>query len=99
MLKEGVEYRIKISFKVREQPGLLSLCVYLRLLYAWRCYSSCTDQSLLRATVFPQDVTSPLVCCVSQVNKEIVSGLKYVQLTTRKGVKGKFLLPWFPGPE
>lgn len=28
-------------------------------------------------------------CCILQVNKEIVSGLKYIQTSTRKGVKGK----------
>uniref|UniRef100_A0A3B4WLS8 Rho GDP-dissociation inhibitor 1 n=1 Tax=Seriola lalandi dorsalis TaxID=1841481 RepID=A0A3B4WLS8_SERLL len=70
VLKEGVEYRIKINFKVRESG--LCLCLFSQTLYlSWE-------------TAQQDDA-----CCFLQVNKEIVSGLKYIQQSFRKGVKGK----------
>lgn len=87
VLKEGVEYRIKISFRVRIlvwkekewKPRLLQSwlgeCSGV-VLKEWRCPA----QSLLLSL---------------QVNREIVSGLKYIQHTFRKGVKSKcFSVTW-----
>lgn len=62
MLKEGVEYKIKISFKVSLAAGAANLTVRGAGGHVW---------------------------CHWQVNKEIVSGLKYIQTTSRKGVKGE----------
>lgn len=95
VLKEGVEYRIKINFKVREsglcRPQDSSVCC-LRLLEAWRCYCSCSKLSLSWETV----QRGCNACCLLQVNKDIVSGLKYVQQSFRKGVKGNSMFSFNP---
>lgn len=62
MLKEGVDYKIKITFKVRLAAGGVSFTVR---------------------------GAGGHVRCHWQVNKEIVSGLKYIQTSFRKGVKGE----------
>lgn len=67
MLKEGVEYRIKISFRVRWAPWEGGA----RRGWGWGAQlSSAWGPSL-------------------QVNREIVSGMKYIQHTYRKGVKSE----------
>lgn len=65
VLKEGVEYKIKIKFRVRTQ---------------W----SCSDSFL------SWKATLKVTCCLLQVNKEIVSGLKYIQQSYRKGIRGEY---------
>lgn len=67
VLKEGVEYKIKIKFRVRTQ---------------WSC--SDTDSFL------SWKATLKVTCCLLQVNKEIVSGLKYIQQSYRKGIRGEY---------
>lgn len=62
VLKEGVDYKIKIIFKVRLTA---------------------------RGVNFPGRGAGGHIWCRWQVNKEIVSGLKYIQTSTRKGVKGE----------
>uniref|UniRef100_A0AAX7VWF6 Rho GDP-dissociation inhibitor 1 n=1 Tax=Astatotilapia calliptera TaxID=8154 RepID=A0AAX7VWF6_ASTCA len=87
-MKEGVEYRIKICFKVRvwclSHSPLRSVYVAVLLLqHCWRC--NCSLQStIIIVRGFSEEFNS---CCLLQVNKEIVSGLKYMQQTFRKGVK------------
>lgn len=89
-MKEGVEYRIKICFKVRvwclSHSPLRSVYVAVLLLqHCWRC--NCSLQStIIIVRGFSEEFNS---CCLLQVNKEIVSGLKYMQQTFRKGVKGE----------
>lgn len=89
-MKEGVEYRIKICFKVRvwrlSHSPLRSVYVAVLLLHhCWRC--NCSPQStIIIVRGFSEEFNS---CCLLQVNKEIVSGLKYMQQTFRKGVKGE----------
>ncbi len=82
VLKEGVEYRVKINFKVRE-PGLCeSQDSFLFVVpHCWR-------HGDFDATV-QLDI---MHVAFSQVNHEIVSGLKYIQQSFRKGVKGKIIL-------
>lgn len=62
VLKEGVDYKVKITFKVRLAARGVNLAVRGAGGHFW---------------------------CRSQVNKEIVSGLKYIQSSFRKGVKGE----------
>lgn len=89
-MKEGVEYRIKICFKVSvwclSHSPLCSVYVTVLLLqHCWRC--NCSLQStIIIVRGFSEEFNS---CCLLQVNKEIVSGLKYMQQTFRKGVKGE----------
>lgn len=91
VLKEGVEYRIKINFKVSES----GLCQTQgsSLFVISDCWS-CDD--VTAAAVWAIFVLSLGncwagcdACLLLQVNKEIVSGLKYTQQTFRKGVKRK----------
>lgn len=62
VLKEGVDYKVKITFKVRLAARGVNPAVRGAGGHFW---------------------------CRSQVNKEIVSGLKYIQSSFRKGVKGE----------
>lgn len=62
VLKEGVDYKIKIAFKVSLAARGVSSAVRGAGGHLW---------------------------CRWQVNKEIVSGLKYIQTSTRRGVKGE----------
>lgn len=97
MLKEGVEYRIKISFRVRILiwklkdwgtrllQSQLGECLCPARGVCWRTglflhvgWPACMETSC--------SVPAPLSL---QVNREIVSGLKYIQHTFRKGVKSK----------
>jgi len=64
VLKEGVEYRIKISFRVRQ-----------------------TLREVLGGLGPGGPPPSSAWVLSPQVNREIVSGMKYIQHTYRKGVK------------
>ena len=64
VLKEGVEYRIKISFRVSRRH--------------WEGPGGGQSAPL-----------SPTWGLSLQVNREIVSGMKYIQHTYRKGVKSE----------
>lgn len=63
VLKEGIEYKVKITFKVRVAAG--------------------------RAGHVPAFQRRPLTCSSPQVNKEIVSGLKCLHHTYRRGLRGE----------
>ncbi|KAF3817145.1 hypothetical protein GH733_011545 [Mirounga leonina] len=64
VLKEGVEYRIKISFRVRQTP--------------WEVLGGLGPGGPPPSSAWVLSL---------QVNREIVSGMKYIQHTYRKGVK------------
>lgn len=67
VLKEGVEYRIKISFRVRQ-----------------------TLREVLGGLGPGGPPPSSAWVLSPQVNREIVSGMKYIQHTYRKGVKSEW---------
>lgn len=63
VLKEGIEYKVKITFKVRE--------------------------AAIRGSRVPAFQRRPLPFSFPQVNKEIVSGLKCLHHTYRRGLRGE----------
>lgn len=92
VLKEGVEYKIKISFKVSINSKKWSWSI----ITLWPfCIEFATPHSVFNIMApfemswFKMQLLRPSPLCTPQVNKEIVSGLKYVQQTYRKGLRSE----------
>lgn len=92
VMKEGVEYKVKITFKVRG-PGLCeSQDSFLFVVpHCWRHGDVNAAVVNFVFVVGKRSAGYDACCLFLQVNREIVSGLKYIQQSFRKGVKGKII--------